>query len=110
QFGRYRASENGLDVDESGEVVRTDDPELDGPFVGAGELSERLSSSSRVRDCLATNYYRFAMGRSETPEDACSLQQVKERFAQAGGDLRELLVAITLSDAFRYRAAIAEAP
>jgi hypothetical protein len=109
QFGRYRAEEHGLPVDESGEVVGTDDAELDGPYVGARELSLRLAASERVRDCLADNFYRFAMGRVETDADLCSMDQVKTRFAESGGSFTELFVAVTLSDAFRYRAAL-EAP
>jgi hypothetical protein len=110
QFGRYRAEENGFPVDQSGEVVGTA-PGLDGTFDGAVELSHRLATSQLVRDCFATNFYRYAMGRLEGSADECSLDQVKTRFNGSGGDLRELLVAITLSDAFRYRPAIAaEAP
>jgi hypothetical protein len=106
QFGRYRADEYGLPVDQSGEVVGTEDTELDGAYNGAIELSARLAQSSRVRDCLATNYYRFAMGRTETAADECSMEQVKRRFADSGGAFNELFVAIALSDAFRYRAAM----
>ena len=110
QFGRYRAEENGFPVDQSGEVVGTS-AALDGKFDGAVALSKRLASSQLVRDCFATNFYRYAMGRLEGAADECSLDQVKTRFNVSGGDLRELLVAITLSDAFRYRPAIAaEAP
>jgi hypothetical protein len=50
------------------------------------------------------------MGRSETEADACSLQQVKQRFADSGGAFSELLVGITLSDAFRYRPAMEASP
>jgi hypothetical protein len=110
QFGRYRAQENGFPVDQSGEVVGTV-PALDGKFDGAVALSKRLATSQLVRDCFATNFYRYAVGRLEGASDECSLDQVKTRFNGSGGDLRELLVAITLSDAFRYRPAIAaEAP
>ena len=109
QFGRYRDAENGLAVDESGEVVGTEDAELDGTYMGARELAARLASSSRVRDCVATNFYRYAMGRVEGPEDQCSMDQVKQRFADSGGAFSELLVGVALSDAFRYRAAL-EAP
>lgn len=106
QFGRYRAEENGFEVDESGEVFLTDDPALDGPFNGAVELAQRLAQSPRVRDCVATQWYRYAMGRIEEEADRCSLDQVKSRFARADGDMRELLVALTQSDAFLYRPAI----
>jgi hypothetical protein len=110
QFGRYRAVENGFDVDESGEVFGTGDPELDGTFTGAEELARRLGQSSRVRDCVATQWYRYAMGRLEEEADRCSLDQVKSRFAESGGDLEELLVALTQTDAFLYRPAIGGEP
>ena len=105
QFGRYRAQENGFDVDESGQVVGTGDPELDGPYASAGELAERLAHSTRVRDCMATQWFRYAMGRLEDGNDRCSLDQVKVRFAESGGNLQELLIAITQTDAFLYRPA-----
>jgi hypothetical protein len=106
QFGRYREFENDLSVDESGEVVGTEDPELEGSFDGAAELSARIAGSSRVRDCVATHWYRYAMGRIEDTADGCSLTQVKDRFREGGGQFRELLVGIALSDAFRYRPAM----
>jgi hypothetical protein len=106
QLGRYRELENGLPIDTSGDVVDTNDPELDGPLTGAEDLAIRLSESSRVRDCLATQWYRYAMGRVESDADLCSLDAVKERFAQSDGNFRELLVGIALSEAFRYRPAM----
>jgi hypothetical protein len=106
QFGRYRETENALPIDDSGEVVATYDPTLDGPFSGAADLAQRLAGNATVRDCVATQWYRYAMGRVEDATDACSLNQVKERFAAQNGSFRELLVAITLSDAFRYRPAL----
>lgn len=109
QFGRFRSTENGLPIDVSGQVLGTGDPELDGAFEGTAALSTRLAQSRRVRDCIATNWYRYAFGRMESPADACSLDSVKERFDRSGGDLDELLVAITQSVAFRYRPAT-EAP
>src|SRR5690606_24815219 len=108
QFGRYRAEENLLPVDTSGAIVDSPDPSIDGPFTTPFELAERLAKSSAVRDCLSTHWYRFAMGRVEHPSDACSLDQARTRFAESGGDLKELLVALTLTDAFRYRPAMTE--
>ncbi len=106
QLGRYRATENGLTIDTSGEVIDTNDPELDGPIAGASDLAMRLAASGRVRDCLATQWYRYAMGRVEDQADTCSLDDVKERFKESNGKFRELLVGIVLSDAFRYRPAM----
>lgn len=110
QLGRYRATENGFDVDESGTMIGTGEAGLDGAFAGAAELAERLANSPRARDCLATNWYRYSFGRQEQAEDSCSLSQIKERFASSGGDLKELLVGLTQTDSFLYRPAIKEAP
>ena len=109
QLGRYRAVENGLDVDESGEVLASNDATLDGPFAGAAELAARIAASPSARDCLAANWYTYTFGRQMQPEDACSLAQLKQRFASSGGDLKELLVGLTQTDSFLYRPAM-EAP
>ncbi|MGE3669267.1 MAG: DUF1585 domain-containing protein, partial [Polyangiaceae bacterium] len=76
---------------------------LNGRFNGAVQLSKRLADSAQVEDCIATQWYRYATGRVENDADGCSLQQVHDAFQASGGKLKELLVAITLSDAFRYR-------
>lgn len=108
QLGNYRDMENGLEVDESGEVVGMGEAGLDGPFAGAVELSQKIAQSPRARACLATHWYRYTFGRREQAEDTCSLGQVQERFASSNGDLKELLVALTQTDAFLYRPAIPE--
>jgi hypothetical protein len=70
------------------------------------ELSERIAKSSQARACLATNWYRYTFGRQELPEDSCSVAQVQEHFEKSEGNLKELLVALTQTDAFLYRPAI----
>jgi len=106
QLGRYRTEENGLPVDASGEMMATGEPAVNGPYTGVLELSNRLAQSPRVERCLATNWYRYAMGRVETEADGCSLREVEQKFTASGGQFKELLVAVTLSEAFRYRPAI----
>jgi hypothetical protein len=98
--GRWRASEAGRPVDASGEIV---DADVAGPFTGAVELGARLAASAQVRECVVKQWFRFGYGRSETPADLCSLETLKARFAAGKQDLRELLVALTQTDAFLYR-------
>ena len=43
QLGHYRSLENGLDVDESGDVVAMQEEGLNGPFAGAGELGSTFA-------------------------------------------------------------------
>lgn len=100
--GRHRTMENGAPIDASGNV-RLDG--VDVAFTGPAELAEQVAASAQARDCYAEQWFRFAAGRPETEADTCSLEQLKEVFAASGGDLREALVAITLTDAFRFRTA-----
>lgn len=107
-LGRYRETDHGLPVDASGEI--TDTLDIDGPFDGAPELAERLGRSAEVRQCVATQWFRFGYGRVEKEADACSMKTVQEAFAASGYDVRELLVALTQTPAFRYRHAIVPEP
>lgn len=99
--GRWRTTENGIAIDASGDLSGTD---VDGPFVGAAELGARLAGSQMVNDCVTTQWFRYGYGRTESPDqDACSMAQLRERFSAGGFDIKELLVALTQTDAFLFR-------
>lgn len=98
--GAFRNDENGRAIDARGEVAGSQD--LDGPFDGALALGAKLAASPSARACVARQWFRAALGRRETDDDACSLAQVDSAFA--AGRLRDLLVAIAASDAFRFAA------
>ncbi len=99
-IGRWRSEEHGLPIDATGEVIASD---LPGPFDGTVELAGQLAASEQVADCLVRQWFRFAYGRLETAEDTCTLDALAERFSASGNDVLDLLVELTLSDAFRYR-------
>jgi hypothetical protein len=105
-MGEYRTTENGKAIDVSGEIFDVEDPALAGPFVGVLEMAQKLAASSHVRDCMATQWFRFAVGRTEVQPDSCSLATLQTAFGAAGGDLNELIVGITQTDAFLYRAPV----
>lgn len=101
-IGAYRERDQGLPVDASGEIRHTAD--IDGPFHGGPELARRLADSAQVRDCAATQWLRYALGRREATDDTCSLVALREAFAATRGNLQELMVALTQTDDFRsYR-------
>jgi hypothetical protein len=88
-------------VDASGSI---DGSDVAGPFDGPVELAGKLAGSKQARACLATQWFRFAHGRMENPmRDECSLGGLRTAFERSGGDLRELLVALTQTDAFLLR-------
>jgi Protein of unknown function (DUF1592)/Protein of unknown function (DUF1588)/Protein of unknown function (DUF1587)/Protein of unknown function (DUF1595)/Protein of unknown function (DUF1585) len=100
--GRYRAEEDGQAIDASGSIAASD---VDGTFDGAVEMSKKLASSHQVERCYTTQWFRYAYGRGESPEDACTLAALGDQFADTGGDIKELIVALTQTDAFLYRKA-----
>jgi hypothetical protein len=99
-IGAFRTMDQGQPVDATGTLMGTD---VDGPFNNAVDLAKRLSGSQQVSDCFATEWFRYAFGRGESTDDACSLQSLKAAFTGAQSDIQELLVAVTQTDAFRYR-------
>ena len=88
----------------SGNIVASADGALDGTFTGVRELATKLAGSDQVRDCVATQWFRYAAGRTEEVPDGCSLTTMQDAFGASGGDLGELVVAMTQTDAFWYRA------
>ena len=68
-------------------------------------LSARLAGSQEVRDCVATQWYRYGFGRLEGPGDDCSVKALRAAFAASGNDLRALLVSLVQTEAFLHRPA-----
>ena len=101
--GVFRASENGQPVDDSGEVK---DSDVTGPFHGVAELAAKLASSDQVRACVTAKWFRYGYGRGETDADSCSMNALKTQFAAGGFKVRDLMIALTRTDAFLYRQVI----
>ncbi len=99
-MGAFRTVDQGQPVDATGTLTGTD---VDGPFNNAIDLIKRLAASQQVSDCFATEWFRYAFGRGESTDDACSLQSLQGAFTSSQLDIHELLVAVTQTDAFRYR-------
>jgi hypothetical protein len=101
--GQYRALESGQPVDASGALVDTD---VDGNFMGVPALVDKLKESQEVRDCVVTEWFRFAYGRTETMDDACSLRSLEDQFDKSGSNIKSLLLSLSQTDAFLYRPAV----
>ena len=101
--GAFRTHDSGLPVNASGEVRSSQD--IDGPFNGAVELSDKLAGSQQVRACMVRNWFRYAFAREPLQADACALDAYRAALDKHRGDIRELLVAIASSYPFMHRAA-----
>lgn len=104
-IGRFRARDQGVAVDASGEVVGGGD--VEGKFRDTSELIARLAPSNTLRDCLAETWLEHALMRDLEPKEACTVAPVKQRL-RSNGDLRALLADIALSAPFRSRSVTKE--
>lgn len=102
-IGKFRDSEAGQPIDASGNIIQTVD--IDGEFNGVVELGQLLGNSQQVRECVASQWFRFGYGRVETDQDTCAVDTILQRFEDADYDVKELIIALTQTDAFRYRRA-----
>jgi hypothetical protein len=87
-------------VNAAGEL---DGVDVAGPFTGGVELSRKLGDSADVRACATSQWYEYALGRDRTPADDCKIAALDRLLARAGGDIRELLVALVNTNEFLYR-------
>ena len=102
-IGRFRTTDQSQPVDATGTLSNSD---VDGAFDGAIELANLLAKSQEVGDCVATEWFRYGFGRGESTADTCSLETIKQTFTSQHFDMKELIVAITQTDAFRFRTAV----
>jgi len=98
-LGRYRATDRGMPIDTSAQVVVPVDAK--GSYTNHEDFLAGLANSRAVRSCLASKWFIYAHGRVPGAEDACSLQGALTTFEQ-NGNLRELLLGMTETPAFLY--------
>jgi hypothetical protein len=96
--GQWRTKESGLSVDPSGSLTSTD---IDGPFVGAIELSQKLAQSQQVANCVTYSWLRYALGLDEQQINLPAASPISAEFQASGGSFTDLLIAVVTSDTFR---------
>ena len=102
-IGTFRTTDQGQTMDLSGEFVET--KSMDGPFDGLFEMVSMLSEGEEVTDCVATQWFKYSMGRGIEAGDLCSVTPLQDAFARSDANLFELIVQTTQSEAFLYRRA-----
>ena len=76
-----------------------------GSFDGAIQLIDRLAASRDVHNCHVRKWMETAYGRPVVAADACSQGELEQAFANTGGNIRELMIGLTQTEAFLYRPA-----
>jgi hypothetical protein len=99
--GRYRKTEaGGQAIDATVDVTNT--AKLNGPVANAIELAKKIAGADEVKDCVARQWMRFALGREDSGEDAASLAIAQQGF-RTTGKIQDLVAALARSDSFRYQ-------
>jgi hypothetical protein len=98
--GQWRDMDHGAPIDAHGEIVHSD---IDGKFDGAIELATKLSQSKEAEACAVRQWFRYGYGRSESDLDQCTMLGLEKSFESSQGNWKDLVVALTLTDAFLYR-------
>jgi hypothetical protein len=106
-LGRWRDQENGLPIDSSGQLRRTD---AQGEFHDAIELMKLIANSEDAMGCFVDHWSKLAYRRELEPADGCARERLSAAFAAGDGNVVDLLVELAASDNFRYRAKIELAP
>lgn len=102
-YGRVQRRDAGQAIDSSGEISRTDFPELHQKVSGPAELMQTLAESERVEQVFVRHVFRFFLGRNETPGDANTLQDAHLAYRRSDGSFNELVTALLSSDSFLLR-------
>ncbi len=103
--GRARTMEAGQPIDHSGSLADTEGFGTGGviDFGSPAELGAALAASPNAQTCFARQWFRFARGFRETAAHRCAVRAAAARMREHDGDLRELMVAVSLSPDFINR-------
>lgn len=101
-IGRYRESyDSGRAIEVSGALSGLDGADI--AFEDHVALMDALADHAAVRACFARQIFRFALSRLDSSDDECAVERVGAVLASEGATIGDALVALSASDAFRYR-------
>lgn len=102
--GAYQTTENGAPVNAADEYPFMEEGTVayDGPI----EFSNLLAEAGQSHSCYARFWLEFAYGRSAQKGDDIAIEALRETSIQ--GNVKDLIVALTQTKAFRTRAPVEE--
>lgn len=102
-IGRYRADENGLPINSTGEILSTTSTNV--KFDGTLELASVLANSPDVQGCYARQWIRYSYGLLDEGPLSCLSNSVANEFQSGNLNMLDLLIALTKTPHFRERRA-----
>jgi len=100
-LGRWRDTYATGKSIETADAVRLGDDTLS--FAGPAELMAQIAALPQATDCFARQVFRYEAARMETDDDACALAELAAALDESDGRLDEAFLALTRTDAFRFR-------
>jgi hypothetical protein len=91
----------GKPIDNNGGLAIGDS--RDGDAQGALQLAELIATSDAARTCMVLQMQRFALARTETANDTCSLVSLAQSFSASQFDVRQLMLDLVSQPTFRFR-------
>jgi hypothetical protein len=100
-LGKFRTTDiAGKAIDSRSEITGTS---VDGPAADAIDLMKKLGPTKDVRNCVAQQWLKFALGRDlDEKEDASTLTALSTALDQSGGKMPDMMGAIARSNALRH--------
>jgi Protein of unknown function (DUF1592)/Protein of unknown function (DUF1588)/Protein of unknown function (DUF1595)/Protein of unknown function (DUF1587) len=105
-IGVHRTTENGSPVDTSGNLQGTD---VDGPFVGASQLAQKLAGSEEMLGCYIKQAYRYAMGQEEGTSSQAVLAAMQANFG-ANSHMTDSFMSLMADPSFVERTTVQAGP
>ncbi|MEO2014559.1 MAG: DUF1588 domain-containing protein [Fuerstiella sp.] len=105
QFDRWLAEGKltSRDINATGRIEGSGDPDVDGTVNNAIELLHRLGRSDRARQSFIRHLFRYFMGRNEMLSDSRTLIAAERAYLHNGESFKALVVSLLTSDSFLYR-------
>jgi hypothetical protein len=79
-----------LDIDAAGQIAGIPDSRFSSP----AELGAVMAKSALCQECMVKQYFRYTLGRMETPADRPAIRKLLEDFRSSQFRFKELIVAL----------------
>jgi Protein of unknown function (DUF1592)/Protein of unknown function (DUF1588)/Protein of unknown function (DUF1585)/Protein of unknown function (DUF1587) len=73
------------------------------PFTGPGELSQLLIGNPKFEECIARQYFRFGMGRSDIAADNDTVTVAADKFRKNEFRFKDMILDVVASSSFALR-------
>jgi Protein of unknown function (DUF1592)/Protein of unknown function (DUF1588)/Protein of unknown function (DUF1595)/Protein of unknown function (DUF1587)/Protein of unknown function (DUF1585) len=99
-IGRVRSEDDGWPID-AAVTLRIDDADV--AVDGGVALAHAIADSEAGPRCYATQWFRYAAMRKETPDDLCTIDALVTALTDDELPITELMIALTQTQTFRFR-------